>query len=192
LPSGNGELAVDLGCGYGRLTPILMEKGWRAIGIEPSLELLKYAREHYPGPGYCQGALPELPFRENSVSLLLLQNVLRSLKILDKLDVIHGVGRYLAQGGMLFLTENIRAGHPGYLPEMRIIQMMKQEGMILVKKIPIRAARWWMIYPIRYGLIPKKYFDAIAEWELARMEKRTGAPRFQYWNVLYIFEKRTL
>jgi SAM-dependent methyltransferase len=189
LPPGTGGIAVDLGCGYGRLTPLLIKKGWKAIGIDPSQESLEYAQEHFPGPDYRQGGLPNLPIEYESASLILIQNVLRALKIMGKLDVVHGLGRYVAPGGKIFLVENIRAGHPDYIPEAKIVEMMAQEDMFLVKRVPIRSARWWVIYLIRYGLIPRRFLNAIAEWELVRMERKKGAPRFQYWNVLFVFEK---
>jgi hypothetical protein len=67
--------------------------------------------------------------------------------------------------------------------------MMQKEGLRLVRRVPLRAARWWMIYLIRYGLIPESLYGRIADWELARMAKRQGSPRWQYWNTLFVFEK---
>lgn len=189
IPKGTGGVAVDLGCGYGRLTPLLVNKGWAAIGIDPSWESLEYAQQHFPGPEYRQGGLPNLPIEPESASLVLIQNVLRTLKAIGKLDVVRGLSRYVIPGGKVFLVENIRARHPDYIPEREIIEIMANEGMSLVKKIPIRSARWWPVYLIRYGLIPERLFNTIANWELNRMAKKKGSPIFQYWNVLFVFEK---
>lgn len=189
LPAGNGELAVDLGCGFGRLTPVMQDLGWRTIGIDPDIELIAYAREHAPEPEFRVGALPDLPLEPNSVSLLLLQNVLRALKMMGQLDAMVGLGNYLTPHGQLFVVDNIRADHPDFLTEKQIVDLMAREGLQLLRRIPLRAGRWWMIYLIRYGLIPTAWFDRIADWELDRMAKRSRAPRWQYWNVLYIFQK---
>jgi len=189
IPKGYGRLAVDLGCGFGRLTPLLGECGWQAVGIDPSPELLVYANQNYPGPEYRVGGLPDLPIEPASISFLLVQNVLRALKMMDRLELINGFGRYLAEDAQVILVENLRVENADYLPEALIIEMMQKEGLRLVRRIPLRAARWWMIYPIRYGLIPESLFGRIAEWELNRMEKRQGLPRWQYWNVLFMFEK---
>lgn len=189
IPEGRGALAVDLGCGFGRLTPILAERGWQAMGIDPSQDLLQYARDHYPGPAYVVGGLPDLPVALGSVDLLLIQNVFRALKLIDRLDVVPGFARFLAADACVLVVENVRSGHPEYLPETVIIEMMQSEGLRLIKRVPVRAARWWGIYLIRYGIIPVTWFRRIADWELDRMSRRSGVPRHQYWNVLYVFQK---
>lgn len=189
IPKGMGKLAVDLGCGFGRLTPLLTECGWQAIGIDPSPELLAYANQHYPGPEYRMGGLPNLPVESASISLMLVQNILRALKMMNRLDLVSGFGHYLAKDARVVLVENLRVGHPDYLPEALIIEMMQEEGLRLFERVPLRAARWWMIYLIRYGLIPESLYGRIADWELARMAKRQGSPRWQYWNVLFVFDK---
>jgi SAM-dependent methyltransferase len=190
LPRGGGEVAVDVGCGFGRLTPVLSELGWDALGIDPSEDLLKYAREHYSGPEYRLGGLPELPVEPESISLMLVQNVLRPLKMMGQLGYAEGIGRYLGDGARVVLVDNIRAKHPDFLSEEAIRGLMQHEGLRLVERVPLRAGRWWLIYLIRYGLVPESWFGRIADWELRRMARMQGTPRWQYWNVLFIFEKR--
>lgn len=189
ISKGSGALAVDLGCGFGRLTPILADHGWKAIGIDPSEDLLHYAHEHNPGPEYAVGGLPELPVGLGSVELLLIQNVFRPLKLINRLNVVPGFARFLASNARVLVVENVRSGHPAYLPETVIIEMMQSEGLRLVERVPLRAARWWVIYLIRYGIIPETWFKRIAEWELDKMSRKTGVPKYQYWNVLYVFTK---
>lgn len=189
LPDGYGALAVDVGCGYGRLTPVLLKKGWNAIGIDPSETLLDFARKNYPGPIYQCGRLPDLPCSSGSIDLLLLQNVLRALKIMNKLELLTGIGDYLTPAGQIFVVENIRVGSLNYLREAEIVTIMEQEGLVLSKSIPLRSARWWVIYLIRYGLIPGRWYNHIANFELNRMANRKDRPSWQYWNVLFVFCK---
>lgn len=189
IPEGSGALAVDLGCGFGRLTPLLSTRGWQAMGIDPSEDLLQYGREHHPGPRYTVGGLPDLPVALGSVELLLIQNVFRPLELIGRLNVVPGFARFLASNARVLVVENVRAGHDEFLTETAIIEMMQSEGLKLVERVPLRAARWWGVYLIRYGIIPKTWFKRIADWELDRMSRRTAIPRYQYWNVLYIFTK---
>lgn len=189
LPRGNGGVAVDVGCGFGRLTPILSELGWETFGVDPSKDLLAHAREHYPGPKYIEGALPDLPFSEGEVSLILLQNVLRPLHLMGQLHSLKGIGAYVRSGGYAVVVDNIWAGNPEFMDESRILSLMEAEGFSNTVRIPFRAARWWLLYLIRYGIVPKKFFDRIAEHEMEKMRARKRLPSCQYSNVLYMFEK---
>jgi SAM-dependent methyltransferase len=190
LPSGDGTgLAVDVGCGYGRLTPVMAGKGWRVTGIDPDDALLDHARLNYPGAEYRQGALPDLPLEEGSVDLMLLQNVLRPLLMKDRLNCLYGVGRFLSPGGVLIVVENVRPNHSDYVPEPMMIEIFESEGLRLRERIPIRAGRWWLTYLIRYGMIPETWFGRIAEYELQRCRSYKGKPTWQYMNVMFIFER---
>src|SRR5438552_16298019 len=44
-----GERIVDLGCGTGHLTVRIAERGADVIGIDASAEMVRQARENYPG-----------------------------------------------------------------------------------------------------------------------------------------------
>lgn len=190
LPEGqNSGLAVDLGCGYGRLTEILAQKGWKAIGIDPDENSLSYARQHHPAIEFRQGGLPDLPVPESSVQLLLIQNVLRVLHLSHKLDYMRGISRFLAPASKVVVVDNIRDGHPDYIPEETLIGLFAAEGFRLVNRTPFRAGRFWLIYPIRYGFIPKRWLSGIAEHELKTRRHSIRRPKWQYLNVLFIFER---
>lgn len=50
-----GCSVLDLGCGNGALTKVLNDKGYKAIGMDMSEELLNIARENYPHIEFIQG-----------------------------------------------------------------------------------------------------------------------------------------
>jgi len=190
LPTGDpSRLAIDVGCGYGRLSRVIAQKRWKVVGIDPDENLLKYARNHFPDVEYRQGGFPNLPLTEGSVDLILLQNVLRVLLLMNHLNHIRGFGRFLSPKGLLVIVENIRERHRNYFSESQMIEMITAEGFELQKRIPIRAGRWWMIYLIRYGLIPQNWLDRIAEYELNKRAKIQKMPHWQYLNVMFIFKK---
>jgi SAM-dependent methyltransferase len=190
LPSRHGGgFAMDLGCGYGRLSPVLARKGWGVVGIDPSLRLIEYAHDQYGEAEYVVAALPDLPVRQRSFDLIMMHNLLRPLLLLSKLDCVRGIGRVLTDEGKLIVVDNIRVGHQAFMTEQQIVDLFAAEGLRLVKRIPIRAGRWWLIYLIRYGIVPERWFEAIAEYELGKRVKSIGTPRWQYLNVLFIFAK---
>jgi trans-aconitate 2-methyltransferase len=70
LPLGGDELVLDVGCGTGRLTELLLERlpRGRAIGIDQSANMLETARMHlserfHRHVGFVQADAGELPFR---------------------------------------------------------------------------------------------------------------------------------
>lgn len=190
LPRGNAtSIAVDLGCGYGRLSASVARKGWRVIGIDPDETLLNYARQHTPEVEFKVGGLPEIPVEPNSVGLMLIHNLLRALLLRRLLHLAPLAVRYLAPDGCLIVVENIRDGHLDYIPEDQLIELFTSQGLKLRRRIPIRAARWWMVYAIRYGLVPERFLDRIADYELNRMATHRTRPRRQYVNVMFLFDR---
>lgn len=189
LPEGHG-LAVDIGCGYGRLSLVIQHRGWQVIGIDPDETLLNYARQHYSPIEFRVGQLPDLPVAEGSINLMVIYNMLRVLKLLNKLDSVKGCGRFVAPQSHLVVVDNIWENHPDFIPETWILNTFQEEGFQLQKRIPIRAGRWWLLYLIRYGLIPRRWFDWIAEYELRSRAKTVRNPRWRYFNVMYLFIKQ--
>ncbi len=190
LPKGDGKgVAVDLGCGYGRLSVAMGRQGWQVVGVDPDRRLLEYARRHSPGVHYCQARLPELPFRYDAIDLLVLHNLLRPLLLMGILEVVRGIGAYLAPQGRLVVVDNIRDGHPAYVPEADLVRRFEAEGLRLERRIPLRAGRWWVVYLIRYGFIPARWLERLADYELQKRQHQTRRPRWQYLNVMFVFRK---
>ena len=48
----NGATVIDLGCGAGRYLKLLMDEGTLVEGLEPSEEMIKYAKKHIKDSGY--------------------------------------------------------------------------------------------------------------------------------------------
>ena len=51
----NGATVIDLGCGAGRYLKLLMDEGALVEGLEPSEEMIKYAKKHIKDSGYNEG-----------------------------------------------------------------------------------------------------------------------------------------
>lgn len=184
----NGN-ALDVGCGYGRMAECLGELGYHVTGVEPSERVISVAAQHQPEHCWKVGALPDLPVAKESFELVCLFNVARALHLMDIADVCSPLPEYVKPGGRLVIVDNIRHGDKRYLPEVWFDNFFLRDNLKLVTKKPIRASRWFMIYLIRYGLIPRKWFNRIADWELNKMANETTTPKFSYYNYIYVFEK---
>lgn len=184
-------LALDLGCGYGRMAGALRGLGWDVIGLDPSARILSFAADAAPGNLWCVGQLPELPFVLGCFDLVLTQNLLRVLHLNKCLQVAEScsIPDVLRPGGQLVIVDNIWRGNPDFVRDEWIVSTFTGLGLRLVKRAAIRSARWWGIYAVRYGLIPESWHEWLADFELRTLEKRTKSPRLRYYNVLYVFEK---
>ena len=107
LPAGCSVL--ELGCGWGRQTRVLLECGFRVTGVDFSAELLKLARRNAPGAEYvlCDAA----EFRtEKRFGAVLAWDSLFHLSIGEHGAMLRRIAAWLEPGGRLLLTGGVRAG----------------------------------------------------------------------------------
>lgn len=97
-----GGVVIDVGCGEGRLTRDLAERGYDVIGVEPAPSLRKAAQEAHPDGRYVDGEASDLPFPDGSVALLTAYNVLMDVDDLD--GALKEFARVLRPGGKLAIS----------------------------------------------------------------------------------------
>jgi SAM-dependent methyltransferase len=186
-------MALDLGCGYGRISAVLRDNAWDVVGFDPSFRVLSFAAKSSPEGMWCVGRLPDLPFAPATFDVVLAQSLLRVLHLNGVLQVARtsSIADILKPAGRLVVVDNIWKGNAKFVEEEWIIETYSALGLRLTNRVAIRNARWWGIYAVRYGLVPRTWFARFAEHELRIMSKRRNKPRFRYFNVMYIFEKPT-
>jgi SAM-dependent methyltransferase len=98
LPAPAG-LTIDLGCGEGRLTRVLRQRGYRAVGFDSSPVLVRAAHGHEERAPAFLGDAAHLPFADASAALVVACMVLQDV---DDLDAsIREISRILVPGGRL-------------------------------------------------------------------------------------------
>lgn len=185
----NTGQVLDLGCGWGRLTSVLTQRGWNAVGLDPDLRLIEYARKLNPSITYEIGALPDLPFAKSSFNIILLQNVLRPLLLSDHTLAAKAIPQYLEENGYLYVVENVKRRSDVHFNSDEIESFFVQQGMTLVKSVSFRASRNPLLLFIKYGLIPHRVYQKLANLEIHLMRKVKKDPLVQYYNKLFIFKK---
>jgi SAM-dependent methyltransferase len=100
LPAPAG-LAVDVGCGEGRLTRELREFGHDAMGVDRSAPLVEAARGADPDGRYAVAEADVLPLRDGTAALVTCVNVLMHIVDLD--TTAAEVVRVCAPGGAIVL-----------------------------------------------------------------------------------------
>ncbi len=96
LPPAEG-LAVDVGCGEGRLDRLLADSGYTVIGIDGSPTLIRLASEAHPDGDYRVGDASSLPLQDATVELVLSFMALHDIADLD--GVCREVRRVLMPDG---------------------------------------------------------------------------------------------
>jgi SAM-dependent methyltransferase len=98
--------ACDVGCGYGRLTPVLSEFAEHVVGFERETGLLSIARPLQPSVEFRSiDTLRRLPAETGSFDLGLVFTVLQHVPEPEVLDVIDEVRRIVRPDGCLLLCE---------------------------------------------------------------------------------------
>jgi SAM-dependent methyltransferase len=100
-PIAKGCQILDLGAGPGTYTRSLTELGYRCVGLDYSLSVVKIAKNKDKSGRYLQGEAYNLPFREGAFDALLCVGVLQSLQSID--IAIAEMHRVLKPGGYLLL-----------------------------------------------------------------------------------------
>lgn len=98
--------AYDVGCGFGRLTPVLAEFAAVVIGFEREASLLATARALMPSLEFVEVAtLEALPAPDASAELVMTFTVLQHMPDPQAEAVIREMARVLAPGGHVLVVE---------------------------------------------------------------------------------------
>jgi SAM-dependent methyltransferase len=102
LVPGPGESTLDLGCGEGRVSRDLAERGHRVTGVDVSPTLLEAARAAHPEGTYVTADAADLPFPDHSFDLVVAYNSLMDVE--DLPGSVREASRVLRPGGKLVLS----------------------------------------------------------------------------------------
>ena len=96
-----GQDALDVGCGTGALTSVLVERlgAEHVIGVDPSESFVAAARERFPGVRIERGSAEDLPLPDDVVHVAIAQLVVHFMK--DPVRGISEMARVTAPGGVV-------------------------------------------------------------------------------------------
>ena len=97
--------AVELGCGYGRLTPWLSEFADQVTGIEPNEEVREYIPEYYPNLEVLSSKGQDIDLPTNTADLLVTRSVLQHIPDEEIERVASEISRISTSGATLLLCE---------------------------------------------------------------------------------------
>jgi SAM-dependent methyltransferase/uncharacterized protein YbaR (Trm112 family) len=110
----DGELLLDIGSNWGRWSVSAAHKGWRVVGLEPSLGAIMAARRAFAGLGldmaFVCGDARFLPFKPDLFQCAFSYSVIQHFSEADAELAIAEMGRVLRQGGFAKIQMANRGG----------------------------------------------------------------------------------
>jgi SAM-dependent methyltransferase len=136
LSPGDGALLLDVGCNWGRWTLAAARKGYRAIGLDPSLEAClaaqRVCRQLGVEAAFVAGDARALPFGDSTFGCVFSYSVLQHFEKKSALRAIGEMGRVLnSEGTLLVQMPNLFGARQLY---NRFRQILRREsGMFRVR-----------------------------------------------------------
>jgi SAM-dependent methyltransferase len=185
------ELVLDFGCGSGRMAHWIAPKVKKVIGLEDTPEMIQLAEKNRKANNVDFMLYDGIHFP----ALSYLFHIVLSVGVLQYMEgetlkrTVSELAQYLKKDGRLYLIEQASDNAKMKRPKVEeYLQAFKESRLECVKYYPIRSGRWWLLYLIRYGFIPKRGFQRIAVWEL--MKTRKTKRRISYYTDYLFLVKR--
>ena len=185
------ELVLDFGCGSGRVAYWIAPKVKKVIGLESTPGMIEVAERNRTAEnvGFMVYDGVRFPSFPHPFDLILSVGVLQYMRgeVLKK--TVGELARYLRKDGKGCLIEQASDNSTIERPKVEeYLEAFKESNLECLRYYPIRNGRWWMLYLIRYGMIPKRWFRRIACFELAKRRREKGFIHF-YKDILFLLRK---
>ncbi len=115
-----GAVVLDVGCGLGATIEVLAQRGLAAIGVDPSAELLRSAREQHTSGLYVRATGERLPLASGTMDAVLAECSLSVIKDADR--AVAEFSRVLKPGGKLVVSD-IYLRRPEFAPALRCLSL---------------------------------------------------------------------
>lgn len=205
LPDGDGKVLVELGCNWGRWSIAAARKGYRVIGVDPSLSAILAGRRVAEQLGldiqFLMGDARSLPIETGAIDCVFSYSVLQHLQPQDAWKVLSETRRVLKPGGTSLIQmancfglrsfyNQVRRGFNSseffavryYRPSTIRAEM---ENRIGPTKISVDGFFGLGIQPADYDLLPKFERMVISGSEAMRYGSRVFPPLKLFADSLY-------
>jgi SAM-dependent methyltransferase len=185
------EIVLDFGCGSGRFSYWIAPRVKKVVGLEITPAMIDLAEKNrtvenvefilYDGVHF-----PVLPYE---VDFILSVWVLQYMEGEILKRTVSELARYLKSGGRFYLIEQASDNPRRNRPRVEeYLETFNASRLECLQYYPIRKGRWWLLYLIRYGMIPKKWFPQVAFRELER-ERKIGKKISYYKDFLFLVRR---
>lgn len=185
------EVVLDFGCGSGRIAYWIASRVKKVVGLEITPEMIDLAEknrtvENVEFMVYDGIHFPVFPY---PFDIILSVGVLQIMKVELLKNTLSRLAHYLKKDGRLYLIEQASDNPKVRRPQIEeYLRAFKESKLECFQHYPIRNGRWWLLYLIRYGLIPEGWFRRIACYELEKRKGEKGPIRY-YKDFLFLLRK---
>jgi len=185
------EVVLDFGCGSGRFSYWIAPRVKKVVGLEITPGMIDLAEKNRTSENvvsmlYDGIHFPVFPY---PFDIVLSVWVLQYMEMERLKKTVSELGRYLKLGGKVYFIEqasdNPKVGRPSI---KEYLNAFKESKLECLQYYPIRNGRWWMLYLIRYGMIPKGWFHRIAVWEIKKNRKKEDNISY-YKDYLFLLKR---
>jgi SAM-dependent methyltransferase len=186
------ETVLDFGCGSGRMSYWIAPRVKKVIGLELTPEMIELAERHRKADNvefmvYDGVHFPLLP---HPVDLILSVGVLLTMEREVLKTSMSALSRYVKKEGRFYLIEhasdNPKTGRPSV---ETYLHSFREANLECLRHYPIRNGRGWLLYLIRYGFIPERFFLPIARREIQQCRnERKKIPHYR--DYLFVLVKK--
>lgn len=186
------ETVLDFGCGSGRMTYWLAGRVKKVTGLEVTPEMIQLAEERRK-PDNVEFILYDgihFPVFSRPFDFILSVGVVQIMEGETLAKTVSELARCLGPQGKIYLIEQVSDNPTVGRPRLKdYLRAFEASGLEPLKHYPIRAGRGWLLYLIRYGLIPRAWFPEVAEREILRSRTRRG-PVSYYQDHLFVLQRK--
>ncbi len=185
------EVVLDFGCGSGRIAYWIAPKVKKVVGMEITREMIDVAERHQTAENveFMVYDGVHFPFFPHPFDLVLSVGVLQILRGEVLKETLSRLAQYLRKNGMGYFIEQASDNPKVDRPNVEeYLQAFKEAGLECPQYYPIRNGRWWLLYLIRYGAVPRRLFSAIARREIFLRRKETGEIPY-YQDYIFVLRK---
>jgi SAM-dependent methyltransferase len=136
-PVAPGQRALDIGCGAGRWTRRLQQRGYTAVGIDLQERIIAMNRERFPEIEWHARALQDLP-ADRQFDLVTAVGVLEAIPYIEQAAVIGRIAAVIAPGGHALVLAAL--AHPSANafphPAEDWVRLFAEAGLSLSAQVP--------------------------------------------------------
>jgi SAM-dependent methyltransferase len=185
------EVVLDFGCGSGRFSYWIAPKVKKVVGLEITQEMIDLGEKNRTADNvefalYDGLRFPVFPY---PFDLILSVGVLQIMKGELLKSTLSRLAQYLRKDGMFYFIEQVSDSPKVDRPSLKeYLDAFGSTKLECLQYHPIRNGRWWVLYLIRYGLVPPKWFPQIALWEIKKNRKKDDYVPY-YKDYLFLLRK---